>query len=175
MNRSPDNNAYIDGANLHYALRSMGWKLDYTRFRVWLRERFAVKEAYIFLGYVAQEKILYEYLERCGFILIFKEVSHDRLGNLKGNCDSDLVLRVAQDAYEERFDRAIIVSSDGDFASLIVFLQRRKRLEILVSPSPEDRCSTLLKRTQAPITFLDRHRDLFELRNKKAPDEDGTS
>lgn len=32
-----NNIAYIDAANLHKGLANLGWRLDYKRFRVWLR------------------------------------------------------------------------------------------------------------------------------------------
>ena len=59
------------------------------------------------------------YLQECGFILIFKEVVYNSDGEPKGNCDADLVLQVAKDTYENKFNKAIIVSSDGDYACLI--------------------------------------------------------
>lgn len=42
-----DNFAYIDGANLHKGVADLGWKLDYKRFRVWLKEKYSVKTAYL--------------------------------------------------------------------------------------------------------------------------------
>ena len=43
-----NNYAYIDGANLHKGVHSLGWKLDYKRFRVWLSEKYGVRVAYLF-------------------------------------------------------------------------------------------------------------------------------
>lgn len=41
---SKENNfAYIDGANLHTGIMDLGWRLDYSRFRVWLTEKYGVK------------------------------------------------------------------------------------------------------------------------------------
>ena len=51
--------AYIDGANLHKGIEDLGWRLDYRRFRVWLRERYGVERAYLFLGLVPRYKNLY--------------------------------------------------------------------------------------------------------------------
>ena len=148
------NNAYIDGANLHKGVEDLGWKLDYKRFRVWLRDKYGVKEAYIFLGLIPKYKDLYTRLQECGFTLVFKEVVYDGTGKAKGNCDADLVLRVTRDAYEKAFTRAVIVSSDGDYAGLVKFLQERSQLEIVLSPAIEKRCSILLKRTDAPIAYI---------------------
>lgn len=123
MKKESNNFAYIDGANLHRGIESLGWKLDYSRFRVWLSEKYWVKSAYLFIGLIPKYKELYKYLQESGFTPIFKEVVYDGNGKPKGNCDADLVLQAARDAYENKFDKAIIISSDGDYASLIKFLK----------------------------------------------------
>ena len=48
-----NNHAFIDEANLYASLKRLDWQLDYGRFRVWLREKYGVTKAYIFLGFVA--------------------------------------------------------------------------------------------------------------------------
>lgn len=45
-----NNCAYIDGANLHKGIASLGWQLDYARFRVWLKDKYGVETAYLFKG-----------------------------------------------------------------------------------------------------------------------------
>jgi uncharacterized LabA/DUF88 family protein len=158
-----NNYAYIDGANLHRGIASLGWKLDYKRFRVWLSEKYGVKTAYIFIGLIPKYKDLYKYLQECGFTIIFKEVVYDDGGKPKGNCDADLVLQAARDFYENHFDKAIIVTSDGDYASLVKFLHENKKLYVILSPGSGDKCSILLKRTNASISYINDQRSTLEL------------
>jgi hypothetical protein len=95
-----DNNfAYIDGANLHNGVNSLGWELDYKKFRVWLSEKYGVKTAYLFIGLIPKYKELYKHLQESGFTLVFKEVVYDGDGKPKGNCDADMVLQATRDAY----------------------------------------------------------------------------
>lgn len=170
------NFAYIDGANLHNGIISFGWNLDYARFRVWLTEKYKVKNAYIFIGLIPRYKELYKYLQESGFTLIFKEVVYDGNGKPKGNCDADLVLQAARDAYDNKFEKAIIVSSDGDYAGLVKFLKERGKLKTILSPSNEKKCSILLKRTDAKIAYINDQRSHLELPQKeKAPDADRTA
>lgn len=157
-----NNYAYIDGANLHKGVKSSGWGLNYKRFRVWLSEKYGVKNAYIFIGLIPRFKDLYAYLQECGFILIFKEIVYDGDGKAKGNCDADLVLQATSDAYENKFDLAVLVSSDGDYASLVKFLIERRKLAAVLSPHAKNKCSILLKRTNAPIVYLDEVRAFFK-------------
>ncbi|MEK7068607.1 MAG: hypothetical protein AAB964_02220, partial [Patescibacteria group bacterium] len=63
MKPSGDNCAYIDGANLHKGVEGLGWELDYNKFRVWLREKYAVNKAYLFLGLIPGYGQLYKYLQ----------------------------------------------------------------------------------------------------------------
>ena len=175
MKNKLNNVAYIDGANLYKGVESAGWGLDYRRFRVWLSEKYGVEKAYIFLGLIPRYKELYKYLQEARFVLVFKEVVYNDQGEPKGNCDADLVLQTVCDAYEDRFDKAVIVSSDGDYASLIKFLQSKKKLSTILSTHPKEKCSILLKRTGAKISYINDQRSNLELIQKeKAPDKDKT-
>lgn len=158
-----NNYAYIDGANLHRGITDFGWKLDYTRFRVWLTEKYHVTHAYIFIGLVPKYKDLYTYLQDAGYTLIFKEVVYDSGGKPKGNCDADLVLQATCDAYEHKFYQALIVSSDGDYACLVKFLKKRGQLRTILSPHDKDLCSILLKRTDASIVYLNNQKAILQV------------
>ncbi|MDO8524656.1 MAG: NYN domain-containing protein [bacterium] len=167
-----NNYAYIDGANLYGGVAGFGWKLDYGRFRVWLSQKYNVNRAYIFLGFIPKYKDLYAYLQEAGFTLIFKEVIYDNNGKPKGNCDADLVVQAMKDAYENSFEKAIIVTSDGDYASLIKFLKERDKLKAILSPHNKKLCSILLKRINVPIAYLNDQINILQVRKEKAPDMD---
>jgi len=175
MQNREKNIAYIDAANLHKGIKNQEWDLDYTRFRVWLREKHGVQTAYLFIGLIPKYKDLYTSLQQAGYVLVFKETTVDASGIPKGNCDADLVLRAVVDVFETDFQQAVIVSSDGDYAVLIKFLLERKKLKIVLSPHTKDKCSILLKRTGTPITYLNEVRTLIGMRKEKAPDTDGTA
>lgn len=149
-----NNYAYIDGANLHQGMNSLGFDLDYKKFRVWLTDKFDIKVAYIFLGNIPKYKNLYSHLQEAGYILIFKEVVYDNNGKAKGNCDADLVLKMTQDFYNKSYDKALLVSSDGDYSSVISFILSENRLLGVLSPANEKKCSILIKRTNAKIYYI---------------------
>ena len=146
------NTAFIDGANLHKGAASLGLNLDYGRFRIWLKEKYGVDAALLFIGYVSSNKALYGRLRQAGYQPVFKETTRDGTGNIKGNCDADLVLWCVRGTYGSQYEKAVIVSGDGDYAGLVRFLRGRDALECVVSPGA--RCSILLMRTGAPITYL---------------------
>ncbi|MFH0873351.1 MAG: NYN domain-containing protein [Candidatus Komeilibacteria bacterium] len=172
MFKKVNNFAYIDGANLHKGIKSAGWQLDYFKFRRWLTDKYHVSKAYIFIGLVAKYKDLYALLQEAGYELIFKEVVYDKSGNIKGNCDADLVLKATRDAYANAYAGAVLISSDGDYASLVKFLIEVNKFITIISPAPAKKCSVLLKRTNAKIVYLGDQRLLLALLKEKAPDRD---
>lgn len=102
------------------------------------------------------------------FILIhkFKPVLTIKDGSHKGNVDADLVLQVAIDFFEKNFDKAILVTSDGDFYSVVNFLYEKKRLEKVISPYYKT-CSTLLKKTaREKIIFVNNLKRKLEYKKK---------
>ncbi|MFH0846229.1 MAG: NYN domain-containing protein [Patescibacteria group bacterium] len=138
------NFAFIDSQNIYRGIKSLGWDLDWNKFRIYLKEKYKVKKAYIFIGYINEKKNLYEMLEKAGFVLKFKPVLLDKSGNPKGNIDADLVLKAIL-KYND-YDKAVIVSSDGDFYSLVDYLYSNKKLKIVLSPHVKT-CSFLLRKT----------------------------
>lgn len=168
MKKLENNFAYIDGANLHKALEELGWELDYKRFRIWLTEKYSVNKAYIFIGLIPKYKNLYTYLQECGFTLVFKETTYDADGKAKGNCDAELVLQAAKDFYEQKFNQAVLVTGDGDFSCLALFLIEGSKLRAIVAPN-SGKCSYLLRRIQIPIIFLNSLKHKFGFVKRKSP------
>ena len=143
MSSAKHNFAFIDAQNVHLGIKSLGWQLDWGRFRVYLRDKYKVTEAYLFLGYLPDNQKLYTRLQRCGFILIFKPLVFNVDGTVKGNCDADLVLNAILKINE--YEKAVIVSSDGDFYSLVKHLYECDKLEMVLSAYVKT-CSKLLRK-----------------------------
>ncbi|HLA26047.1 MAG TPA: NYN domain-containing protein [Patescibacteria group bacterium] len=146
------NYAFIDSQNLNLGITSLGWKLDFRKFKVYLKEKYNVSKAYLFIGYMPENQGLYKSLQEYGFVLVFKPVLKDKKGEVKGNVDADLVLQAMIDYLE--YDKAVVVTSDGDFYSLIGYLYGKSKLELVLSPN-RDKCSVLLKRkAKEKIEFM---------------------
>ncbi|OGF18960.1 hypothetical protein A3I35_01645 [Candidatus Falkowbacteria bacterium RIFCSPLOWO2_02_FULL_45_15] len=80
MKKGQNSNVYIDGANLYKGINQLGWQLDYTRFRVWLNDKYRINRAYLFIGLIPKYKALYTFLQEAGYTLIFKETTYDHDG-----------------------------------------------------------------------------------------------
>jgi len=161
-----NNYAFIDAQNLNLGVQELGWKLSWRRFRIYLTEKYGVQKAYLFLGYISSNQDLYTSLQSNGYILIFKPVMKNNNGEVKGNVDADLVLQAMINL--EKYDKAIVVSSDGDFHCLIKYLYQKKKLEKVISPCKKY-CSVLLqKAAKEKIVYLDNLRKKLEYKNEKA-------
>lgn len=157
--------AFIDGANLHQGIQELGWKLDYKRFRVFLRDKFHVSVAYLFIGQVQGMEGLYRDLQNWGYRLVFKPTLQNAQEQIKGNCDAELVLQAMIDLH--RYEKAVIVTGDGDFACLVSYLQKERKLAAVISPHHR-RCSRLLRRLMPNgILFLDQLKERLKLRPQK--------
>jgi len=112
-----------------------------------------VMNNYNFIGYISGNQDLYLFLQKAGYVLMFKPTIPDDDGNVKGNIDTDLVLQAMIDYH--KYDKAVIVSSDGDFYSLVNYLYKKNKLEYVISPYKAT-CSSLLKKSaKEKIVFID--------------------
>lgn len=167
MIKTENNFAYIDGQNLNLGVKSLGWDLDFKRFKLYLKEKYSISVAYYFLGFVAENQNLYSSLQKAGYILKFKPVLPDKDGLHKGNIDADLVLQAVVDYYENHFDKALIVTSDGDFYSLVKLLYEKNRLRLVMSPYYKT-CSSLLRKVaKEKIVFMDNLRQKLEYKKHR--------
>ena len=133
------NYAFIDGNNLYLGAKSQNIHLDYGKFRKYLRSKFNVEKAFLFIGYDHNNTSLYNMLQSNGYILVFKptipytdETTGER--TMKGNVDAELVLYSSAIEFGN-YDGAVIVSSDGDFACLIRYLMDSGKLAKIITPT----------------------------------------
>ena len=166
MKKSENNYAFIDGQNLYLAIQELGWKLDYKRFRVYLKEKYSVKKAYMFMGFLPANQELYNFLQTVGFVLVFKPVLENQ-NVIKGNCDAELVLQAMIDL--KNYDKAIIITGDGDFYCLVKYLDNNNKLAKVLSPSVKNCSSLLTKIAGKKISFVSDLRRKLEYKKKRTP------
>jgi len=161
------NYAFIDSQNLNLSIQRLGWKLDFFKFRVYLKEKYKVKIAYIFIGYVPENQNLYNSLQKNGYIIVFKPTLKNKDGRIKGNCDAELVLQSMID-YQE-YEKAVIVTGDGDFYCLIKYLLENDKLEKVLIPDMHNYSALIKKTARNRLAFLNELKDKLGYKNKKRP------
>jgi uncharacterized LabA/DUF88 family protein len=139
MRKREENLAFIDGQNLHMGITNIddSWKLDFRKFRVFLKDKYHVEKAYYFIGCLFEEKRdLYTRLQESGFILIFREHSASMIGKKKGNVDADIVFLVMKKLYKnDHFDKIVLVSGDGDYKRMVDFLIEEGKFKKVLFPN----------------------------------------
>lgn len=167
-----NNYAFIDSQNLNLSIRALGWKLDFARFRVYLKEKYKVTKAFLFIGYVEGNSKLYTSLQEAGFLCIFKPTLEYKDGTTKGNCDAELVL---QSMIEYgNYDKAILVTGDGDFYCLARYLIDNNKFQALIIPN-KFKFSALLrfKMFKSYLRYMNDLKIKLEYK-KKSPHKDET-
>lgn len=171
--------AFIDSQNLNVGTQKFGWKMNWVRFRKWLAEEYNVENAYMFIGYIPENEALYEQMHDAGFLVVLKQtydmtrIKEEKLDAegkpeekppMKGNVDTDLVLWAMKEL--GNYQKAIIVSGDGDFFSLVEYLHSKKRLLHVMTPSGH--YSQLYNAYKDYVIQLDHYKRVLEYRDHKS-------
>ena len=128
--------AFIDSQNLNLGVKDQGWSLDFTRFKKYLVDKYNINKAFLFIGFVFGNQALYTELQKAGYICIFKptlKYKKDGKIHVKGNVDAELVLHTMIEY--DNYDKAIIVSGDGDFHCLIEYLEKKRKIKRILIPN----------------------------------------
>jgi len=159
MKTSTNNYAFIDSQNLNLSIREQGWVLDFRKFRLYLSRKYSITKAFIFIGYVWENQALYTNLQKDGYILVFKPTLKLPDGRSKGNVDAELVLHTMIEY--PNYDKALIVTGDGDFYCLVEYLLKTEKLLKLMIPNKE-KYSSLFRKMMPHIVFMNNLRGLLE-------------
>ena len=176
--------AFIDSQNLNLGTQRMGWKLDWRKFRELLFKKYGVTHAYMFIGYMSENEALYEYMHELGYLIVLKPTvdvmsspdaaksdksvsgkssEEKEKPTIKGNVDADLVLYAMKEM--PNYDKAIIVSGDGDFLGLIEYLHSQNKLAHIMTPNWQ--YSSLFKPYEPQIIRLDQLRKQLAYHDRK--------
>lgn len=156
--RRLNNYAFIDSQNLNVGVQKFGWKMDWVKFRKFLSDNYDVNNAYMFIGYVPEFENLYEQMHEAGYLVVLKPTfdmtrpqpeapdpvpapadaaapspEPEEKKPVKGNIDADMVLWAMKEL--PHYDKAVIVSGDGDFYSLVEYLHQLGKLAKLLTPN----------------------------------------
>jgi hypothetical protein len=125
----------------------MDWKMDYRKLRRFLRKRHNITIAYYFVGYRLKNSDIYQKLKKYGYVL-----KHEVANNL----DDYLIKQARWDI--DKYDKAIIISSDKHFIELIEYLDSKDKLKLVLAPGNQGCSRSLKKAANTKIEFLSNYR-----------------
>ena len=182
QNRKKRVYAFIDSQNVNVSTQKFGWKMDWRKFRRFLRDKYGVTQAYMFIGYVPEYEDMYEFLHDAGYSIVLKptldmsrpreKVAQPQPGekaeaeekkSVKGNVDAELVLWAMKEF--KNYDKAIIISGDGDFYCLVEYLDKEGKMLKLMPPNVH--YSSLFKPYEKYIEHLGHHKRELSYRDRR--------
>lgn len=174
-NKLPKAYAFIDSQNLNIGVQAYGWKIDWRKLRQFLADKYNVTQAYLFIGYLPENDAMYTQMHDAGYLVVLKptidmymtpedkeaaaakakaktkEGEEVKKPATKGNVDAELVLYAVKEM--PNYDKAIIISGDGDFFGLIEYLEQQGKLLHVFAPNWK--YSSLLKPFEKYIIRID--------------------
>lgn len=179
--KNPGNYAFIDNQNLNLGVQKMGWKMDWRKFRAFLSDTYNVEKAFMFIGHMPEHEDMYLKMHDLGYLVVLKptfdmtrvhkpEIVIDAKEEtkqedkekkpVKGNVDAELVLWAVKEM--KNYDKAVIVSGDGDFYSLVEYLAGEDKLLNLLAPNGQ--YSNLYNAYERYIDRIDKQRSKLAYR-----------
>lgn len=136
MQRLINNLAFIDGQNLHLGTAEDGWQVDYYKLRRYLRDKYKVKEACYYFGYLNNEySHIYKKISDADFYIVFKEHKEILRSNKKGNVDSDIIFDMMRSLIDKDFGRILLISGDGDYKKIVDYLISKNKFKKILFPN----------------------------------------
>lgn len=172
------NFAFIDNQNLNLGIQKLGWKMDWRKFRKYLQETHNVTKAFMFIGHMPEHEDMYMQLHDAGYLIVLKptfdmskpikpedkaKIDEADKKPVKGNVDAELVLWAVKEM--PHYDKAVIISGDGDFYSLVEYLESKNKLHKLLAPNVH--YSSLYNKYDAHIERLDKQRGRLAYRHDR--------
>lgn len=160
--------AFVDASNIIYGAKAEGWFIDQKKLSAYLKVKFKAKKAFFYYGKdskdIKKEKFLKK-LKQFGFILRVKEIK--RFGKrTKANCDVDMTMDLLLKIDE--YDKAVVLTGDGDFAPLFYHLQSKGK-EVVIISSPKRTAREIKKFAGANHIDFGSLRYLLEYKKRGRP------
>ncbi len=143
----PKTKVYIDGANMFYTQKKLGWFIDWKKMKDYLKEKWEVLEIRYYTGVKAGDEKMasfLRYLDNIGINPITKSIKVISISNnhplkkiynyseiYKSNCDIEITTDILLERKE--VDEIILFTGDSDFRYLIKKLKDLGKKVIIFS------------------------------------------
>ena len=136
----PKAKIFIDGANVFYTQKHLGWNIHWTKMIKLISKDFDVVESSYYTGIKTDDekmKNFLQHLRKIGIKTVTKPLkvikSKNQASLYKSNCDVQMAVDIVLDA--GTFDTLVLFSGDSDFVHLIKILQKRFQKQVVVYSS----------------------------------------
>lgn len=147
LKNKPQAKVYIDGSNIFYTQKQIGWSIDWAKAKKILQENYNVLEIRYYTGLKEGDKKMdryLKYLRTINFTIITKPLKKIKLRNTKNslktsktpfiykaNFDVEIAVDILLD--KSKLTKIILFSGDSDFSYLIKKLKKSGKRVIIFS------------------------------------------
>ena len=169
--------AYVDGYNLYYGLRAKGWKRFYwlniqALVRQFLKPHQTLIATKYFTTVVTQpeskrkrQAVFLEALQTLPDFRIYygqflsetivcRQCGHTYITHHEKMTDVNISVELMADAFQDKFDVALLVSADSDLAGLVQTIRRLFPSKRVVAVFPPGRSSYALKQASSGVLHI---------------------
>ncbi len=170
----PKSKIYIDGANMFYSQKKLGWSFDWKKIKEYIEKDKKALEWRYYVGAKKDDEKMQSYLRylnAIGFYTFTKPLKKIRISNseplseaykrnyiYKANFDVEIVVDILLD--KSKFDEIIIFSGDSDFEYLVKKLKDIGKKVIVYSSRKT--LSWELKLAVSKYIYLEDNKEIFE-------------
>jgi len=172
--RKPKVGVFYDAANMYFAGKQAGWKLDFNKLRSLLEKAVDLSFFNLYVAMPRKEDADYRgtlnFLSKVGkgITVKKKDLKYIKVAGeivRKGDVDVEIVLDVARNI--DNLDLAAVVSGDSDFLELVTFVEKEKGKQVAFVGFKRNMAWELrLKRH----LFIEKFKEVLDLNGKKNPD-----
>jgi uncharacterized LabA/DUF88 family protein len=131
---------FIDGSNLFYSARALGFDVDFKRLLAWINQHGSLLRAYYYATLYEDRdyqgtRPLLDWLDYNGFTVKTKPIKEYDNGSGRQKTKRNISIDIAVDAIEvaPRVDKLMLFSGDGDLRRFVETIQRHGVLTTVVS------------------------------------------
>jgi len=128
---------FVDGANMFYAQRKLGWQIDYAKVYQHFTDKKEAYNAFYYTGIKGpkSDNTFIQKLTFLGYTVRTKEVKKIRKeeGQTDEKCNLDIEIAIDMFNTADNYDKAIIFSGDSDFERAIELLRSKGKKIVVVS------------------------------------------
>lgn len=129
---------FIDAANIFYTQKSLGWLISYEKLMQYFKKECNLRKAFVYTAHDSkrpQQKKFLDMLDINGYVVRTKEVKKIRVAKgvyeWKGDFDVELTIDMMDNI--KKFDTAVLLSGDSDFAPIVKRIKERNKKVIIMS------------------------------------------
>lgn len=156
---------YIDGANMFYAQKKLGWFLDWAEVKNYIEKDKEVLEWKYYVGVKDDDEKMQKYLRYLNnvglntFTKSLKKIKTSESEHIyKANFDVEITADILLD--KSKFDEIILFSGDSDFQYLVKKLKDAGKKVVIYSSKKT--ISWELKLTASKIVYLENIKDFVQ-------------